>query len=120
MNNIKFIKPEEDEMLYNPEKQLESFYQFCQFKNPKTNLYESRKIIFNEMNEIIKTYEKGYDSKTIKIYAKTHNFNKYKMYPTQYIKLVALPNSNDFSQAFSELLNNTNQTYGNQTVNYDV
>lgn len=102
--NIKFVK-DDDSMEYNPTKELNSFYQFCQFKNPKTNKFETRKIIFNERGKIIKTFDKEYSGEEIEKYIANHNFNKYKMYSTNKIQYVAKPNESDFLATMSSLLN---------------
>ncbi len=115
---IKFIK-ENDEMLYNPEKRKDTFYQFCQFKNQYSGSYGSRKIIFNENGIILKTYEREYSAQKIEQFIKHHKFNKYKMYPVNDIKYVELPNGNDMTESISELLNNGHKTYGNQCVDFD-
>jgi hypothetical protein len=114
---IKFVS-NGDEMAYNPEKHLSTFYQFCQFKNPFTGKYWSRKIIFDERGTVIKTYEKEYNKKKIEEYAKTHRQNKFKMYPTSDIKYVDFPNGNDMTEVESDLLNNTYKEYNNMEVNY--
>ncbi len=118
MNKVKFVKST-DEMLYNPEKRLDTFYQFCQFKNPYSSLYESRKIIFDEMGKIKKVYEKEYSMEKIESFIKHHRFNKYKLYPVKEIQYVDLPNESDMVESRSELLNNDFKTYGNENVNYD-
>lgn len=112
-----FVAPKDD-LEYNPQKHQTSYYQFCQFKNPSTNMYQTRKIIFDEMGIINKTYEKEYTKKQIEQFAKTHRDNKYKMYPVANIKYVALPNGHDMNDAQSELLNNTYTEYGNLNVKY--
>ena len=114
---IKFVS-NDDEMVYNPEKSIHTFYQFCQFKNPFTGYYCTRKIFFDERGVVLKTCEKEYSKKKIEEYAKTHKQNKFKMYPTSDIKYVDFPNGNDMTETQSELLNNTCKEYDNMCVDY--
>jgi len=114
---IKFIK-NEDDMVYNPDKCINTFYQFCQFKNQYTGKYWTRKIFFNEQGEILKVSEKEYSKSKIEGYAKNHKENKFKMYPSSDIKHIAFPNGNDMTEAQSELLNNKCKEYDNMGVNY--
>lgn len=116
MNNqkdqrFKFVTKRND-FEYCPKKELLSFYQICQFKNPYSGRYETRKVIFNEHGEIIKSFEKEYSADRIKQFTKNHRENKYCMYPVSDIKLVALPDPGNILEAKSELLNNDNKTYG--------
>jgi hypothetical protein len=117
-NKIKFVKST-DEMLYNPEKRLDTFYQFCQFKNPYSGMYGSRKIIFDEKGNTLKIYEKEYSSEKIEAFVKHHRSNKYKMYPVKEIAHVGLPNECDMIESKSELLNNDIKTYDHQCVDFD-
>lgn len=104
MKNIKFVK-NTNEMIYTPEPIQDSFYQFCQFKNPHTNLFGSRKIIFNENGEILKKFEKEYNLKTINKFIQITKPNKYKIYPVYHISSVDYPNTSDMLQVYSSLIN---------------
>jgi hypothetical protein len=115
---IKFVK-NGDEMLYNPEKRKDTFYQFCQFKNQYSGAFGSRKIIFDEHGTILKIYEREYTAEKIEEFTKHHKINKYKMYPVNDVKYIDLPNGNDMTESRSELLNNGHKIYGNQNVNFD-
>lgn len=66
MSSIKFIKPTNNEMTYNPSPSIDTYYQICQYKNKPSNLYETRKIIFDEKGKILKTYERSYNKTLIK------------------------------------------------------
>ena len=109
MNNIKFNKPNDD-MVYKPDKRIDSFYQICKFKNPTNKLHEVRKIIFNQLGDVLKISEKQYDSNKIKSFVHIHGQNKYKIYPVSSLQYLDLPNGNDMTEVQSELLNN-NSTY---------
>jgi len=104
MNNIKFVKNDND-MTYNPDKYLGSYYQFCQFKN-NNGLYESRKVVFNEAGKIIKVFEKQYKSHEIKQFMKCHSVNKYKILAIREIVHAELPSTHDMMCAMSSLINN--------------
>jgi hypothetical protein len=81
-----------------------SFYQFCQEKNPHTKKYQTRKIIFGQGGNILKTYVSEYSAKQIQKFQSVHPTNKYAMYPTDNISMVAMPNSGDCMTATSLLL----------------
>ncbi|ATZ80620.1 hypothetical protein BMW23_0573 [Bodo saltans virus] len=110
MQKVKFVKNDND-IVYNPKQYVSTFYQFCKFKNSGTNLYETRKIFFNEKGEILKVYERSYDLQTVKKFIKETRDNKYKIYATTGIKMVAYPNTSDMTQSKSELLNGNIVTY---------
>lgn len=109
---------DKNELEYNPDKQRSTYYQFCRFKNSLTGMYQSRKIIFDEIGTILKTYEKEYSQKQIEKFANMHRDNKYKMYSVSEIKYVALPNGHDMAEVQSELLNNLCTRYGYMNVKY--
>jgi hypothetical protein len=111
MKHIKFVNDIE-KLKYKPPRSKDSFYQICRFKNPSTNLHETRKIIFNEEGEILGNFEKQYTGKIIKQFIKTTQANKFKAYPTYSISDVAYPNKSDMSQAQSALINNNEEKYG--------
>lgn len=107
---IKF-KQENDEYEYNPKKEVATFYQICQMKDPKTELYSIRKTLFNEKGEILKYYEKGYSYSRVDKFIKNTNQNKFKIYPVFDIKLIGLPCKGNLLEAKSNLLNNDNLEY---------
>ena len=108
---IKFIK-DDDDMIYNPDKRTDTYYQLCHFKNPFTGYYGTRKIVFNEKGTILKMYEKEYSKKKLEDFVKHHRSNKYKIYPVSDIKTVELPNGNDMMETQSALLNDDFTEYG--------
>ncbi len=116
MKNIKFVK-EEEELTYNPKQSIQSFYQICQFKNPHTKMFQTRKIIFNEKGDIIRTYEKDYAGKILSKFIKTNPVNKFKIYPVNDISYIDYPNTSDMTIANSELINNNIMEYGNSSYN---
>jgi hypothetical protein len=109
MKNIKFKGETMDELEYNPTKYQESFYQICQFKNPTTKLYETRKILFDHNFNIIKIFEKNYDSNTIKKFMKSTCDNKFRLYPTNKISDIDNPNGGELMNVRSDLTNNSNK-----------
>jgi hypothetical protein len=115
-SNIKFIK-DDDEMIYKPIKRIDTYYQLCQYKNPFTREYGTRKIIFNEQGAILKIYEKEYSKKKVEEFVKHHKINKYKIYPVCDIKTVDLPSGNDMTETISSLLNNNCTEYGYASIN---
>jgi hypothetical protein len=124
MKNIKFVGEAPENLIYNPNKFTDSFYQICQFKNPSSNLYQTRKIIFNQNYDIIKIFEKEYNAKTLQKFIKLNEkYNKHKMYPTNNIKYVDLPNGCDFLVANSNLTNqqkNNNKLPAEKYTGFDL
>ena len=102
---------------FQPKKQINTYYQICQFKNKFTKKYQTRKIIFNELGNILKIYEKEYDNDKINNFIKHHRQNKYKIYPYYEIKDIQLPNTTDIICCQSDLLNNGQPTDSNYTNN---
>jgi hypothetical protein len=98
-------------MLYCPDKRIDTYYQICQFKNPFTNKYGTRKIFFDEYGNILKTFEKEHSSDNINKFIKYHKENKFKIFPVKDISTIDLPNGNDMIEVQSELLNNNNKEY---------
>lgn len=99
------FKQEDPDMLYRPDITEYSFYQICGYKNPHTNKYAVRKIIFNEYHEIIRQYENEHGKSKLEKFIKTNQKNKYKIYPTYDLSLVGMPATDEILNANSELLN---------------
>jgi hypothetical protein len=102
---IKFTGDTVDTLAYSPEIFKNSFYQICQYKGKNSDLYQVRKVIFNEKFEITKMFEKEYNAKTIEKFLKNNDPNKYKIYPIGDLKFLAPPNSSDFMASHSDLTN---------------
>ena len=112
------FKKNDDEMVYNPEHRIDTYYQICQFKNEFTKQYGVRKIAFDEQGTILRVYESERSAKKIEEFVKHHRPNKFKMYPVNDISYVELPNGNDMVEVQSELLNNDYRIYGNEPVKF--
>lgn len=111
VNKITFVKPVDDFNEFKPKRKISSYYQICQFKSQFTKKYETRKIIFNEMGEILKIYERDYKYEELSIFMKHHRENKFKMYPTNDISQIEMPSTADIICCQSELLNTDNKNY---------
>lgn len=96
---------------YSPGAKLFTFYQICQYKNPLTEQYNTRKIVFNECGEIKKVYERQYKKSEIKDFLRSNLQNKYKIYPTIDISSVGFPNPGELLQICSSLANNNCKQY---------
>lgn len=109
--NIKFVKPTDnnDFGTYKPKQKVSTYYQICQFKNKFTKLYETRKIMFNELGDILKIYERFYTYDELSSFMKHHRKNKFKVYPVNDIKQIEMPTSTDIICCESELLNSNSQ-----------
>ncbi len=110
-NKITFVKQINKFDELEPKKQINTYYQICQFKNKFTKKYETRKIIFDESGEILKIFEREYNHDELDKFIKHHRQNKFKMYPTNDISLIELPTTTDIICCQSELLNNDNSDY---------
>ena len=116
MNNVKFIK-KTSEFEYKTPKGKNTFYQICQFKNPDTNNYQTRKTIFGENEKIIATFEKEYSYEVLQNFMKSKNTVKFKMYPVHFVKYIDLPNGATCLEIRSELLNNNVIEYDFSPIN---
>jgi hypothetical protein len=92
-------------------KEKNTFYQLCQFKDPITKKYKTRKIIFDENFNILKMFEREYSYDELNIFIKHHRQNKFKMYPSTDINCIELPEITDIMSSKSELLNNNSKHY---------
>lgn len=101
----KIDKDQDPELVYTPTKKIYKFYQVCSFKNPKSNMYDVRIVIFNEHSEVIKQTEYMYDEKQCNILIKSKNSNRLKIYSTFDIDLIGLPDMDDLLKGQSTLLN---------------
>src|SRR3989339_1404526 len=98
MDNINFVDLQtytKKKLLYEPDKRLDTYYQICQFKNPYTKKHMVRKIVFNENGNIIKNYEREYDSSSLKKFIKTQKTNKYKLYSKKDINYICNTTESD-------------------------
>jgi hypothetical protein len=123
MKNIKleFSGDTVDNLAYKPSQFQDSFYQICQFKEKDgSKLYMTRKVIFNEKYEILKMFEKKYDIRTLNKFLKNNNINKYKIYPTNDISYIELPNISDLMNKRSDLSNNKSAPKFLNTECYDL
>lgn len=107
MSNTKIVfkKGDNDELVYNPEHRIDTYYQICKYKNEFTNKYQTRKIVFNEHGEILDVFEREHSLKSLEKFMKQHNPMKYKIFPTNDISIVSSPNTADMLYVRSELLN---------------
>jgi hypothetical protein len=97
------MKPKDPNMIYNPPKVEYSYYQICLF--PDNGFYHVRKILYNESLLPMDTYEKPYPKKKIDKFIEKTPINKYKIYPTNTLLLIGLPDPNKIITANTSLLN---------------
>jgi hypothetical protein len=104
--NIKFNfkKNKDPEMVYKPKPVEFTFYQICQFPNPLNKKYDIRRLKINEYYEIIDVKEKQYVKKKIDKFTERFPINKYAIYPTHSLKMVAYPTPDKIIGANSDLL----------------
>ena len=106
MKTVKFInKKRDDDMTFNPPKRTSKFYQICSYKNPSTNKFDVRVIIFNELAETVDIKYYRLSTRECKSITKNHNVNEYRLYQTYDIELVGLPETDDLLRVNSTLLN---------------
>ena len=102
--SFKFVQ-KEDDMVYKPEVKTTSFYQICKFPI-SGNTHSVRKVVVNEMGQLIQNKEKQYKASKLKKFIDRTNTTKYKIYATHLMSLVKLPNASDILTTQSPLLNN--------------
>ena len=112
---VNFIE-KHSQMLYNPKKKIQTFYQICKFPN-KYNKINVRKINIDEFGNFNNIKEKEYNIEKIQNFIKQKKVNKYKTYPTNNLSLVGLPNPNEIYSSMSELLNNNDNYTGYSNYN---
>lgn len=112
--SFKFVS-KQDDMLYNPKKQLTSFYQICKMSCGK-NYYTVRKIIVDEHGYTVSTKEHNYKKTRLEQFLKTAPDNKYEIYPTHDINLINPPEPGKILAAKSSLLNDNNAYSGYANV----
>jgi len=113
LKNIKFGTPNVPihQLEFSTNVKLYTFYQICKYKNPFSEKYDTRKIVFNESGEIKKIYERQHTGLEIKDFVKSNFQNKYIIYPTKEISSVGYPNSGELLQICSSLVNNDCKQY---------
>jgi hypothetical protein len=109
--HITFVKSNDDLDNVYKKKQIYTFYQICQFKSKFSKKYETRKIIYNELNHILKIYQKEYSYDVLNSFLKHHRQNKYKIYPVNTIDQIEMPSEADIMCSQSELLNSNSKNY---------
>jgi hypothetical protein len=104
--NIKFNfnRNKDPDLIYRPKPVEFSLYQICQFPNPLNKKYGVRRLKINEFFEIMDVKEKDYTKKKIDKFVEKTPENKFTIYPTHNIKMVAYPNPDKIIGANSELL----------------
>lgn len=116
MSKVRFVNRDSDNGCYQKAgSKLYRFYQICQFRNKVSNRYKIRNIIFDEMGEIVKIYEKHYTSDQCKILISSCKSHEYKIYPTWDLELVDYPNADDILKLKSPLVSSQidDSNYGN-------
>ena len=105
-SNIKFTfnRNKDPDLLYRPKPVEYTLYQICQFPNQTNNKYGVRRLMINEFHEIINSKEKYYRKKKIDKFIQKTPENKYVIYPTHNITMVALPSPDKIMNANSDLL----------------
>ena len=96
---------EDEELVYMPPKRTYKFYQICSFVNPRTRMYDIRVVHFNELSEVVKQSEYMCDKRHCNMIIKSAQHNRYKIYSTNDIDLVDLPDADDLFKGQSSLLN---------------
>jgi len=108
--SFKFVS-KQDDMLYNPKKQLTSFYQICKMSCGK-NYHTVRKVVVDEHGYTVSTKERNYKKSRLDKFLKTAPDNKYEIHPTHDITLINPPEPGTILAARSSLLNDNNDYSG--------
>jgi hypothetical protein len=99
-----FKRNKDPEMCYKPKPVEFTYYQICHFPNPANKKYSVRRLKLNEHYEFIDIKEKEYDKKKVSKFIEKIPENKYFVYPTYNISMVAYPSPDQIIGANSELL----------------
>lgn len=113
MSQINFVKNNDTQ--YIPEHKLYKFHQICIFRDPQTSKYNVRTIIHNENQEIVKVYDKQYNSDQCRILINSCRTNDYKCYQTFDLELIDYPDTDDLYKTHSDLLSNETNYNGYAT-----
>jgi hypothetical protein len=112
--SVKFVSKNED-MLYNPKKELTSFYQICKISCGK-NYHTVRKVVIDEHGYTVSVKEHNYKKKRLEKFLQNTPVNKYEIYPTHDINLINPPEPGTILAAKSQLLNTDNKYSGYANV----
>lgn len=94
---------QKDDFIYQPNKRQFSFYQICQFAIDKK--YKVRKIIFNELGDMLNYTEKNIEKETLSRFIKKCPKFKYTIYPSYDLDVVGFPEPYEILTAQSHILN---------------
>jgi hypothetical protein len=97
------LETQDEDNYYRPEPTQFSFYQICQFAIDKK--YRVRKIIYNELFEIVKVSEKSIKKDILEKFLKSCKKNKFVIYPLYDLDGVDFPGEGEIMTANSEILN---------------
>lgn len=101
--SFKFVQ-HEDDMLYNPSKQLTKFYQICKFPISDKQ-HTVRTVVVNEVGVLVESKEKNHKASSIKKFIEKNATTRYKIYATHNMNIIPLPEAADILTAKSPLLN---------------
>lgn len=107
------LSPQEEEFVYQPEKRIFTFYQFCRMHNPdrteknggNVKIHEMRKLIFDEEYQIISKKEALISARKLEKFINKAPDHKYTLYETYEISSVDLPSDLELYTANSNILN---------------
>ena len=97
------IGTQEEDFIYKPDERQFSFYQICHFSVDKK--YMVRKIIYNELREMIEYREKKMHKDVLKKFLKKCPEYKYTIYPTYDLDVVGFPEPDEILTVGSCILN---------------
>lgn len=98
------LQEQEEEFIYKPDARQFTFYQICQFAI--NGQYSIRKLIYNEIGELINYKEAKLKKEKIKKFIKKCPSYKYSIYSVYNLDNVGFPNSDEILTANSQILNN--------------
>ena len=110
MSKFRFVN-KGDDMLYNPKRELTTYYQICGFSCGK-GFHTIRKVTIDELGSIVNVQEKNYKEKKVKDFVQKCPVNKYAVHPTHDISVIDLPQPEQILASKSSLLNDNNMHSG--------
>ena len=94
---------QKEDFIYQPNSRQFSFYQICQFAIDQK--YKVRKVIFNELGEMLSYTEKYIEKNVLNNFVKKCPKFKYTIYPAYDLDIVGFPDSYEILTAQSHILN---------------
>jgi len=82
---------DEDDLVYNPPERRFDYYQIAGFRNEKTNMYEIRKLTYDQYGNLLGKHNFHMDKSKLKKKLKTLPYASFQLYPYKCVNLIEYP-----------------------------